>query len=164
MDLAVIETGNGGDIQFVGRDLSVIFGIENQTYLAMFGGNVEASTENPTSGQAQKALDFSWWGNTLLMGADTGQQFNSLTERALNTIPLTSEGRVQIEDAIKTDLKFLKDLGKLTVTVTIVDDDEIIVDIKLEMDVNIKVTTINFKKSSNGDWLIADFNSTDFVI
>ena len=45
-DLALFETGNGGDYNFTGKDLAVVNGTENMPYIAMFGGNIEASTQN----------------------------------------------------------------------------------------------------------------------
>ena len=62
-DLAVIENGNGGDIQVFGNDLAIVNGIENMPYLGMFGGNLEQSTVD------NEVTEFSldWWGNDLLM-------------------------------------------------------------------------------------------------
>jgi len=159
-DLSVIETLNGGDVQQVGNDLAVVYNIENMIYLGMFGGNVEASTDN-TSVQIES---FDYWGNTLLMFNNPSQQFNSLTERTINTTPLTSSGRVLIENAIKKDLEFFKDLGGIvTVSVEIVATDKIKVRIRVELNNQQQITVINFRKSLDGDFFILDFND-DFLI
>lgn len=159
-DLSVIETLNGGDVQQVGNDLAVVYNIENMIYLGMFGGNVEASTDN-TSVQIES---FDYWGNSLLMFNNPSQQFNSLTERTINTTPLTSSGRVLIENAIKKDLEFFKDLGGIvTVSVEIVATDKIKVRIRVELNNQQQITVINFRKSLDGDFFILDFND-DFLI
>lgn len=159
-DLSVIETLNGGDVQQVGNDLAVVYSIENMIYLGMFGGNVEASTDNASV----QIESFDYWGNTLLMFNNPSQQFNSLTERTINTTPLTSSGRVLIENAIKKDLEFFKDLGgTVTVNVEIVATDKIKVRIRVELNNQQQITIINFRKSLDGDFFILDFND-DFLI
>ncbi len=160
-DLAVIEAnGNGGDLQLVGNDLALVFGVENMPYLGMFGGNVEESTVN----NVVRLQSFDWWGNNLLMPNNQSIQFNSVVERTLNNTPLTSAGRVIIENAIKTDLAFLSPLATITVTVTIVATDRINVGLSvLQNDNSTRVTIINFRKQENGDWYIFDFND-DFYL
>ncbi len=160
-DLAIIETGNGGDLQLVGNDLGVVRGIENMPYLAMFGGNVESVTQN----RVQDAQSFDYWQNNLFMPNDQSIQFNSIVEKTLNTTALTSSGRVIIENAIKKDLSFLADGGALLeVSVTIVSTDRINVTLKVQQPLSAeKITIINFKKKSNGDWYIFDFNDDFFL-
>lgn len=159
-DVSVIETLNGGDLQQVGNDLAVVYNIENMIYLGMFGGNVEASTDN----NAVQVESFDYWANSLLMFNNPSQQFNSLTERTINSVPLTSNGRVLIENAIKKDLEFFKDLGGVvTVSVEIVATDKIKVSIRVELNSQKQVTIINFRKSLDGDFFILDFND-DFLV
>ena len=43
-DLAIYETGNGGDLLINNNDLSSVEILIHQVYLCLFGGNVEAST------------------------------------------------------------------------------------------------------------------------
>src|SRR4051812_18891907 len=119
MDLQLLETGNGGDVNKKGKDLSVIYGFQNMPYLAMFGGNVQSSTPGkrlPT----EQASD--WWGNALLTN-DIGHQMNSETERALMTTLLTSSGRLKIEQAVKKDLSFMKEFAEVTSDVSIINTD-----------------------------------------
>ena len=122
MDLQVIETGNGGDVVKNAKDLSMFEGFQNMPYLAMFGGNIEQSTPQKRNLSEQA---FDWWGNNLLFPNDKSVQFNSETERAINTIPLTSAGRGLIENAIRKDLDFLKDFINVDVQVSITATDRI---------------------------------------
>lgn len=160
-DLAIIETGNGGDIKIEGQDVAVVRSIENMHYLAMFGGNVEESTTT----KIYVAQSFDWWANNLLMLANPAIQMNSIVERTLNTTPLTSAGRVLIENAIKKDLEFFQAEGAtVEVTVEIVSTDRINVTLKItQSGSQEKIRVINFKKQSDGDWFILDFNN-DFYL
>jgi phage gp46-like protein len=161
MDFAIIETLNGGDLVLKGNDLVVVDGIQNMPYLAMFGGNVEQSTKNKIT----EEQSFDWWGNNLLMPSNQSIQFNSITEKVINTTALTSSGRVTIENAIKDDLKFLSDFGaEVSVTVSITATDRIDVNIKITQPAGgSRIIIINFKKKSDGDFYIFDFND-DFYI
>ena len=44
-DLAILESGNGGDVSMNGSDLAVYYLDENDIYLRMFGGNIEQDTK-----------------------------------------------------------------------------------------------------------------------
>lgn len=158
-DLAIIETGNGGDLQQVGSDLAVVNGIENMIYLGMFGGNKEAST------QSNIITDGDFWGNNLFHPNAPSVQFNSETERVMNSVALTSSGRVLIENAIKKDLAFFSDLGAtVEVSVTIVSTDKIRVQIKVTLPSQApNITIINFRKALDGDYFILDFNDDFFI-
>ena len=116
MDLRLKETGGGGDLIVRNNDLITTDGIFNQPYMALFGGNVEQSTpiEPP---EDEEQLD--WWGNRLLLPNENDQQFNSETERLLNNIQLNSEGRTRIEQAVLSDLKYMRSFAELTVRVSI---------------------------------------------
>ena len=139
MDLELIEQGDGGDLIKNSNDLSVIYGFENEVYIALFGGNVAQDTP-----QKRNALDqdLSFWGNNLLHPNDSSVQFNSKTERALNTIPLTSSGRALIEQAAKDDLSYLSVVGNVNVTVSITGVD------RLEIDVTIQQPTTTLQNFS----------------
>ena len=129
MDLELIENGDGGDLIKNSNDLSVIYGFENEVYIALFGGNVAQDT---TQKRNPLELDLSFWGNNLLHPYDNSVQFNSKTERALNTIPLTSAGRALIQQAVSDDLDYLKVVGSVTVNVSITGVDMIEMDIQLQ--------------------------------
>lgn len=129
MDLKVIETGNGGDLLQNGNDLAMVFSFENMPYIALFGGNKEAIS--PTKRIAsEQAYDF--WANDLLFRNDTSLQLNSLTEKTLENTPLTSAGRLIIEDAIKSDLEFMAPFAEVTVTTEIIDTDHLKIGIVLK--------------------------------
>jgi len=136
MDLLVIEdSGNGGDLVKKPKDLSWIQGFENMPYLAMFGGNTEASTTNK---RLETEQDFSWWGNALFFPNDQGVQFNSNTERALVNTPLTSAGARLIEQAVKADLLFMKDFCQVAIAISIVATDRVVIGVRLQQPGNIE--------------------------
>jgi len=162
MDVAIIETLNGGDAQLNGNDFALVDGFENTIYLAMFGGNPGFST--PTTRKEGEQL-FDWFGNRLFMLNTPTQQFNSLTEHTLNTVALNSQGRILIENAIKQDLQFLQEFGKVEIEVSIISDDKLKILIRIIIpNGQTKITIVNFEKTLNGDWYFADFDKTDFFI
>jgi len=122
MDLKLIESNDGGDLVKLTNDLSVIFGFENVMYLSMFGGNIKQSTP-VVRDLSQQAFD--WWGNNLYMPNDTKIQMNSETERALMNYPLTSSGRIAIENAIKADLQVMSDYVNVSVDTQIASTDRL---------------------------------------
>lgn len=130
MDLKVIEdAGNGGDIVKTLKDVQVIEGFENMPYLALFGGNLDASTQR-TRLPSEQAFDF--WGNTAFHPDDQSLQFNSETERILNKTPLTSSGRAIIEAAVKRDLMFMKAFCEVAVAVSIIGIDRLLIGVRLQ--------------------------------
>lgn len=157
-DIALVESGSGGDFTMLGNDLAVTESISNDIYIRMFGGNVEADTQNPRQTTDQ---DLSYWGNTFI--ADPIQQFNSLTERTLKSTPLTSYGRVIIENAIKKDLATLP--GVTTITVRIVSTDRINVALRIVMpnNENKVVTFALVVNAQTGDFDMNDFYFGDFL-
>lgn len=161
-DVAVGESdGNGGDIQLLGNDLAIVYGNENQTYLALFGGNVEENTASVQPGKER----FDWWGNTLLFGNQQARQYNSNFERTLNQVPLNSEGRVKLENAAKDDLKYLSAIGAtVTVECSIIDVNVVELNIKTVYSSGSgKITVITFgKRTTNGDFSTLDFNEDFF--
>lgn len=161
-DLAIIETGNGGDFQLVGNDLAVVNDVENMIYLCLFGGNLEESTVT----NFVRLQYFDFWGNNLFHPNDTSLQFNSDTERVMNSVALNSSGRVLIENAMKNDLKPFSDFGAtVEVSVTIISTDKISCSIKVKLpdQQKQKITIINFRKSTEGDFFILDFNEDFFI-
>lgn len=141
MDLKVVETGDGGDVVKIDKDLVVIDGFENMVYLAMYGGNVEQSTPDVRDSSDQ-AFDF--WGNNLLMPGDKSLQFNSKTERILMTTPLTSSGRVIIQQAVEDDLAFMKEFAEVTVVVQIVRIDTVLIAVKIAQPDNLQSSAFVF--------------------
>lgn len=160
-DIAIKETGNGGDVVLRGADLALVYSIENEVYLATFGGN----REQDTPAVVTEEQSFDCWFNNLLYKGDSKLQFNSKTERQMDNVALTSEGRTKIEDAIKEDIKYLQDAGAvISVKVVIKSDDWIQTKIEARMpDGSESVSVIEGKKLSDGDFYIQDFND-DFNV
>lgn len=154
-DLAVIETGNGGDLKLRGNDLAVSNSVMNQVYLGLFGGNIENPKQNENT---------DWWANELLMKANPSIQFNTNIERIINTTTLNSSGRVTIENAIKKALQFLVDEGyTITVSVSIVSTDRIDTIIKTDIEGDKEQISIKFQRLSEvGEFSLSEFND-DFA-
>ncbi len=132
-DIKIVENGNGGDWELKGNDLAMIDGFQNMPYLAMFGGNVEASTSGPKIPDEQ-ALD--WWGNNLLDANNYSVQMNSELERMLNNVALSSEGRLLIKQAAMKDLQFMTAFSILTVDVSLPLLDRVKIEIKIQEPTN----------------------------
>lgn len=138
-DIKIYETGNGGDINVLGNDLESVYSFENMPYLGMFGGNVEQSTSQVGEDDEQR---FDYWGNAFLI--DAASQFNSLTERGLIRTPITSEGRILIENLVREDLKFMEDFAVVTVVVRVISDDKLNIDIGIDEPSNLQNLQFQF--------------------
>lgn len=114
-ELLLVETGDGGDFLYFGKELVRIGGFQNMPYLAMFGGNVAGNTGDYVTPQQR----FDYWGNDLFLNQQPSIQFNSDTERLLNNIELSSSSRLIIEQTVKNDLKFMRDFADVNVSVSI---------------------------------------------
>lgn len=141
MDLLVKEMFDGGDFTMNANDLAIIFGFENVPYLSCFGGNVRQDTPVSRIGSQQA---FDWWGNNLFSPNNKKLQFNSQTERALNSYPLTSSGRIAIENAIISDLSVMSDYVKVTVTTQVVSDNRLEAAVKLVKPGNLQSVTFTY--------------------
>ncbi len=169
MDLAIIETGNGGELKIVGNDFAIQNGWGNMVYLAMFGGNVEAIT-GPVS---PTEIREDYWANNLLFPNDSSVQYNSETERTLRDVALTSAGRVKVQQAVERDLKFMKDFADISVSVSIEGVDRVNITIKVREPEKSKGTTADQFRAfifiwdataqELGDFMIQDFNDDFFV-
>jgi len=160
-DIAIKETGNGGDIVLRGADLAIVYSIENEVYLATFGGNKEQDT--PAVVTQEQSFDY--WANNLMYKGNSKLQFNSKTERTMGEVALNSSGRTRIEDAMKEDIKYLSDAGAVTdVKVIIKSDDWIQTKISVIMpDGSESVSVVEGRKVSDGDFFIQDFNDDFFL-
>lgn len=169
MDVAILETGNGGDIQLIGNDLAMQGSWGNMPYFGLFGGNKGAVTKQRLPNEESN----DWWANDLLFQNDTSVQFNSLTEKKLETIALTSAGRVELEETIKEDLLFMKPFADVTVSVTLiaVDKIKILIRIKKPSNLNTRIADQfneyifiwDATEKLLGDFSINDFNDDFFV-
>jgi len=127
-DLKIILTPEGGDFELVGPDLVVINGFQNMPLIGLFGGNRKESTREYT--EAEQRGD--WWGNSYFMPNNSDIQFNSDLERLLYNVALTSESRLQIEQTVKRDLKFMLGFSTFTVSVSLIYVDQIEINIKIQ--------------------------------
>lgn len=144
----MIENGSGGDLVLLGNDLAMINGLQNMPYLGMFGGNPDQITTGPKIADQQA---FDWWGNQLLYPNLPAIQFNSLLEKKLQQVALSSQGRLQIEQTIKKDLAFMTNFAGVTVDVSIAAPERI--------DINIKIQEPNNKQSTELAYIWDSTNS-----
>lgn len=115
-DILLYETGSGGDFSLVSNDLVLGDQLYQQFYLALFGGNLQASTKGSYLANEER---FDYWGNSLIWKNSKARQFNSETERTLNNVALNSSGRLQILQAVNTDLAYLTNVINFTVEVSL---------------------------------------------
>lgn len=157
-DIALFENNNGGDILVKGNDLVKYFENEGQVYLALFGGNVEESTA-PVNIPGKERFDY--WGNYYL---SVDNQFNSKTERTLNTSALSSQGRAAIQSAIEYDLMYMKTFSNITVSVALEGVNRIRISIITAYFTGRKTltTAVYVANSSTGDFYLQDFSIQDF--
>lgn len=119
-DLVVYESGDGGDLILNDvSDVETSDSFYTSIYLALFGGNIEASTTND---EVQPEQRFDFWGNDFL---DINSQFNSYTERAINKNALDTKGIKAIESAVKKDVEFLSIVGKVTAECNLIELDKL---------------------------------------
>ena len=124
-DLSIYETGDGGDLNVVNGDLELSHTLFNQAYLAMFGGNIEQTTDELSINLEEK---FDWWGNTLF---DNEHGFNSLTERQLNKLVINGNNLQNLESIIEHDLTYLNPHADISVDVSMEDYNRISLNVKI---------------------------------
>jgi len=115
-DIHLFETGSGGDFAIVNDDLLMGESLYQQIYLALFGGNIQASTK-PSYLESEERFDY--WGNSLIWKDVKTKQFNSETERTLGNVALNSSGRLSILQAVNNDLDYLKGVVDFVVEIGI---------------------------------------------
>jgi phage gp46-like protein len=121
-DIALYETSDGGDLFISNNDLGSTETLIHQIYISLFGGNVEASTKGNELSSEKR---YDWWGNSLIFGDRQEKQFNSETERVLNNTVLNSAGRLEIEQSVKNDLKFLQNVVDMKINIQIVNQNRV---------------------------------------
>lgn len=132
-DILLFESGASGDFAILDDDLLMGESLYQQIYLALFGGNIEASTKLVYT---EKEERFDYWGNALIWGDQSTVQFNSETERTIQNNALNSSGRLAIIQACNQDLAYLSDVITFSVEVSI-------------SSVNKLEITINFTEKTN---------------
>jgi hypothetical protein len=141
MDLKLINRTGGFDFVGTPTGILTVEGFETMIILALFGGSVKQSTPR-TRPTGQEAFD--WWGNTLLLPNEPQQQFNSQTERVLKTTAITSQGRRNLENAVKFDLEFMEDWADIDVVVEMPSLDLVRIAINLTRKSNLQSTEFVF--------------------
>lgn len=126
-DIHIYESGDGGDISIQNGDIVLVNSVYQTIYTTLFGGNIEAST---TGEETESQQRFDWWANELLFPNDVVKQFNSETERCLNSIILNSSGRLKLISAINTDLSVVSDVIDFDVDVSILSSTRVSINIK----------------------------------
>lgn len=123
-DILIYETGSGGDFSLVSNDLVLGDQLYQQFYLALFGGNLQASTKASYLANEER---FDYWGNSLIWDKNKARQFNSETERTLNNVALNSSGRLQILQAVNTDLAYLTSVINFEVEVSLLSGNRVVI-------------------------------------
>lgn len=160
MDLALVETGNGGDLVMNGNILEMVYGVENMPYIACFGGNVGHPEKEYKAGEQR----FSWWGNSLFFAQSKAQQISSLLEDKLINTALNSSGRIEIEQTMKEDLRFMLDfVDSVEVDATIISDDQLRIVLKVFLATEIIVKVVEYKAKEDVDFVFDDFNDDFYV-
>lgn len=130
-DLTIRESLNGGDLVIESNDLQLTDELTNQVYLALFGGNVEQSTDEVNLDIANERFDF--WGNELFHQDEPDFQFNSEFERTLNRVALNTQGLQELEQVAEQDLSFLNEFGTVTVSISVISHNRIRIDVKIDL-------------------------------
>jgi phage gp46-like protein len=115
-DINLHESGNGGEMAIVSNDLLMGESLFQQVYLALFGGNIEAITRGDELITEER---FDYWANPLFFSEIPSKQFNSITEKTINSVALNSQGRLSIINAINEDLSYLTELLNYSIDVQI---------------------------------------------
>lgn len=127
-DINVFESGSGGELAIINNDIHLSESLYQTIYLALFGGNLEASTRGDELPNEER---FDWWGNSLLFAERQNKQFNSETERTLDSVTLNSVGRLRIKTAVENDINFLRNITNFDVNIVILDTNKVLISIIL---------------------------------
>lgn len=150
-DILLHDNGTGGDIYLAGNDLVLSETFFQSIYLALFGGNIEASTQgNEREGEQRN----DYWGNSLLFVQSKGNQFNSETEKTLSRVVLSSKGRIEIKKAVEKDLQFLKSIADISIEVSI----------QSHSRVEIRIKTSKKSNSEKKEYQLVYDNATKAII
>lgn len=140
-DIALYESGSGGELLVLNNDIALIETLYQQVYLRLFGGNVEANTTG-TEIEGQQRND--WWGNALLFSNRKDKQFNSNTERILDNVTLNTAGRIDIKRAVESDLNNLSNIADITVNIVILSHNKVEISVLLQKPEDIEDKILQF--------------------
>lgn len=152
IDFVLYETLDGGSKFFYDKkkDLQTTRSLFTYVYVLILGGNVEASTTGAEQPR-EKRSDF--WGNSAFYPNSPEKWINSNFERAINTIELSSVGRIKLEQALKDDLKRLRIYGEVTASVDITGNNRIRANIGLK---DVGVFTLTWQANLDEEILTKD--------
>lgn len=140
-DIALYESGSGGELLVLNNDISLVETLYQQVYLRLFGGNVEANTTG-TEIEGQQRND--WWGNALLFSNRKDKQFNSNTERVLDNVTLNTAGRIDIKRAVESDLNNLSNIADIIVNIVILSHNKVEISVLLQKPEDIEDKILQF--------------------
>lgn len=150
-DLHIFESGSGGELALLKGDLALAESFFQVIYIALFGGNVEASTKGNEVASQER---FDYWANSLIYKDKKAKQFNSETERVISETTINSSGRLKIKRAVEEDLAFLKKIANLEINIVLLSDDKI----------SIEVLTTALSNQTNRDYQFIWDNAKKEVI
>ena len=126
-DINLHESGSGGEIAIVSNDLLFGESLYTQVYLALFGGNIEASTRGD---ELVSEVRNDYWANPLFFADNQVRQLNSETERTITNLVLNSSGRLKLLQAVENDLSYLSSLVNYSVDVQFLDFNKVLISVK----------------------------------
>ena len=150
-DILLYETGSGGDFAILSNDLVLGDVLYQQFYLALFGGNLKASTKQTYLSNEER---FDYWGNSLVWPTNKNRQFNSETERILDNIVLNSSGRLKVIQAVKNDLAYLSNVINFEVEVNLLSQNKLSITITFSGKTNQQDKALQFVFDSSKNELI----------
>ena len=127
-DIELYESGSGGELNISNNDIQLIESLYQTIYVALFGGNTEAST---IGNELENEERFDYWANPLFFATKTAKQYNSETQRTLSNVTINSNGRLKIKQAVENDLSFISSIVGFEVEILIISEDRIQIDINL---------------------------------
>lgn len=152
-DILLSETGSGGDFVILNNDLILGDVLYQQFYLAMFGGNLKASTKQTYLSNEER---FDYWGNSLIWPTNKSRQFNSETERTLDNVVLNSSGRLKVIQAVKTDLAYLSNMINFEVEVSLLSQNKLAITITFTGKTNQQDKALQFVVDSSKNEVIIE--------
>ena len=89
-DVLIYNTTDGGEITVADGFVEMSGGLESAVYLSMFGAD-----------------DREWWGN--IGENNSARRYSAKTQQIIDGLPAVPSNLRRLEDAINSDLKWLKD-------------------------------------------------------
>ena len=103
-DVLLFQTNDDGDISVTGGLVEMSGGLGTAAYISLFGGNED------DDGLPNNVM--TWWGN--IVETEKSRKYISETQYLLESMPITSQNLLRIEEAAKRDLAWFKDEGVAT--------------------------------------------------